>query len=372
MPVLGSLLVKLAPAIKRLAERINAGMSLRQRICELETCALEQRQRINLALSLAPGFSSSCPRISVIINTNGRPDELASALPTVLGQNYPDFEVICVAGPDRDGTVELIREFGDRVRILKCPEYNIAMSRNIGLEEARGEIVAFMDDDALAAPDWLLELSRAFVDKSVVAAGGYVHDATGIGWQARVCVADRFGDVRHYSSVKEAGEKEGSESSWGALSYFSPTGVNMAFSRKALQTIGGFDENFAWHLDETDVFLRLAESGGKIRFCPGAEVTHKFAANKVRAANRTPLGFYNQAKSKAYFIFRHAAPIWGKDASEKRLTAYLKWLDATAKTALRTNLLQKCDYERLRDELEKGRRDGQDLASYNRDCLLGQ
>lgn len=365
VPGLGRMAAWCAPGVKRVAETLAArsSQSLRARLDSLESQFASTRIELSDVLARDPEYAKHCPSFSIIINTCDRRAFLEKALESAGRQNYPAFDIVCVNGPSTDGTDTLLEAWKDRIKVCACPERNLSLSRNLGIAAASGEIVAFMDDDATAPQDWLMELARGYSNPAVAAVGGCVRDHTGITWQSRINVADRYGDVRQYPTVAAALLAEGAPEMWGTQKYFAPLGTNVSFRRADLIGIGGFDENYAYHLDETDVLLRLADAGKSIRYRETAEVTHMFAASGLRQADRTPRSLYHQARSKTYFILRHAAPGCGRKAADKRISAYLAWLDALAQTAFRQGRLERADLERLRQELADGRRDGEDLAS---------
>ena len=72
--------------------------------------------------------------------------------------------------------------------------------------------------------------------------------------------------------------------------FLSTVGVNSAFRAMALNQIGGFDEQFHYFLDESDVCLRLYKAGWGATIAPFAEVHHAYAESSERAANRAPRG----------------------------------------------------------------------------------
>ncbi len=149
-----------------------------------------------------------------------------------------------------------------KVRIALCSEANLYTSRNIAVAIAAGEIVAFLDDDAIPEPDWLNLLIERFADPKVAAVGGFIRDHTGVKFQYRNVIGNRFADVRHSSDVEAPRSPD---------EYPSPTGTNIAIRRDVLVEMGGFDEHFSYFLDETDINLRLHEDGWQIylhRRCP--------------------------------------------------------------------------------------------------------
>lgn len=364
LPGLGRMAAWCAPGVRHIAEKFAARSShgLRTRLESLESQLMSARLELNGVLARDPEYAKRCPSFSIIINTCDRRAVLEKALESAWGQKYPAFEIVCVNGPSTDGTDALLNTWKDRIKVCVCPERNLSQSRNIGIAAAVGDIVTFMDDDAIAPPDWLMELARGYADASVAAVGGCVRDCTGVSWQARVTVADRYGDVRQYPTVAAAVRAEGAPELWGTERFFAPMGTNVSFRRADLIMIGGFDENYAYHLDETDVLLRLADTGRHIKFCEAAEVTHKFAASNLRQPDRTPISVYHQARSKTYFILRHAVPVFGRKAAEKRIDGYLSWLASSVQAAFRQGRLDQADLERLKQELVLAKKDGMEIA----------
>src|SRR5438128_689396 len=104
------------------------------------------------------------PSVSVIINTDGRASDLATCLDSLRYLRYPNFEVVVVAGPTRDGTHELCAAYGDSIKYALCPERNLSMSRNISIAISAGEFVAFLDDDSVPEPEWLDDIMPSFHD----------------------------------------------------------------------------------------------------------------------------------------------------------------------------------------------------------------
>jgi len=95
--------------------------------------------------------------VSVIIPTFNRSALLQDALKSVLGQTFQDFEVIVVDNSSKDNTGEVVRSFHDpRIKLFEIDnEGVIARSRNYGLKEAKGEFIAFLDDDDMWLPEKL-------------------------------------------------------------------------------------------------------------------------------------------------------------------------------------------------------------------------
>jgi glycosyltransferase involved in cell wall biosynthesis len=226
-------------------------------------------------------MSTGRPTISVIINTIDRVGPLRTLLQALEHQSYPFFEVIVVVGPTRDNTLEMLSEYGDRVRVLRCPTANLGRSRNIGLLAARGDIVAFIDDDAVPSCRWLEQIARLFVNENLDATGGAVYLAhpNNPTTQHRIGIISSLAeqiDVR--SSWLEHLVPPGDGSVWVARMM----GTNMAFRRRSLMEVGGFDEFFEWVYDDSDVALRLTSAGKIVHPVKEAVVYHFPASSRTR------------------------------------------------------------------------------------------
>ena len=109
---------------------------------------------------------------AIVINTLNRANLLPNTLKSFLHLDFDNFEVIVVNGPSTDGTVEILEQWKDKIKIGHCPEPNLSMSRNIGIAMASGDVVLFIDDDAIPEPEWLNQIMNGFDSPEVAATGG--------------------------------------------------------------------------------------------------------------------------------------------------------------------------------------------------------
>ncbi len=242
------------------------------------------------------------PTFSIVINTLNRGALLQRTLQSFGWLRYRgSFEVIVVNGPSTDDSAEVIESWGSRIRAANCDVANISVSRNIGICMARGEIVAFIDDDAIPEPEWLEHLAQAYADPQVGAAGGLVFDHTGYAFQSQYCVVDRFGraDFSPRGPTPHLAFPR-------SFRFPHLLGTNASFRRSALLEIGGFDEEFEYFLDETDVCLRIVDAGFMVAQLPNAYVHHKYAPSKMRDAHRVTRHHYPIIKNQLYFLLKHA------------------------------------------------------------------
>lgn len=96
------------------------------------------------------------PLVSVIIPTRDRPEDLARCLPTVLASDLTDFEVVIIDQSGTDATRQLVESLGDpRIRYHRHDASGKSRALNYGIALARGQVLAFTDDDCTVPPDWL-------------------------------------------------------------------------------------------------------------------------------------------------------------------------------------------------------------------------
>ncbi|MGA2720212.1 MAG: glycosyltransferase family A protein, partial [Candidatus Acidiferrales bacterium] len=112
--------------------------------------------------------------VSVVINTYNRAASLDATLRSLRRLNYPRFEGIVVNGPSTDNTMDVLRAHASSTRVGTCSDRNLSVSRNVGIDMARGDLVAFLDDDAVPDENWLNDAVDAFDSEEVGGVGGFV------------------------------------------------------------------------------------------------------------------------------------------------------------------------------------------------------
>lgn len=244
------------------------------------------------------------PTFSLIVNTTDRAGPLRTLLHALEHQSYPDFEVVVVVGPTRDNTLEVLSAYEGRLRVLRCPTANLSRSRNIGLLAARGDIVAYIDDDAVPCRRWLEQLARLFEDPLLTGTGGVVY-----------MIYPQESRMQHRIGVMSSlFEHKDVRASW--LEYLAPPGMgcrwvarmmgtNMAFRRQALLEAGGFDEFFVYVGEETDLILRMVDAGYVIHPVLEAPVYHIPASSRHRRMFSAYGKWWLQTRSGVYFAIKN-------------------------------------------------------------------
>ncbi len=282
--------------------------------------------------------------VSVIVVSRHRPTELALCLEGIRRLDHPNFELVVVADPAAAATCP------PGAKLVRFDEANIAEARNRGLAVAAGEIVAFIDDDAVPEPRWLSRLTAPFADPEVSAAGGFVIGRNGISFQWKASVADRHG-----RSAPLEVDPAGVSVLQGAPGRAIRTeGTNCAFRRSTLEALGGFDPAFRFYLDETDLNMRLAERALKTAIVPRARVHHAYAASDRRRADRTPTDLREIGASQAVFLRKHAPEAEQAAALDGFRSEQARRLDRL----LRSGMLDSDGAARLLDSLDRGIAEG--------------
>jgi len=242
--------------------------------------------------------------ISVIINTYNRADHLDALLQSLSAQQGILFEVIVVNGPSPDHTPEVLRRWADRIKMASCPVRVLSKSRNDGLAMAAGDIVVFIDDDGRPGDaHWLARYARVFAGET---------DA-------------RIGAVGGPVLVRDTPypEFDGGEVSDYCFQYYHPAwprppqgrhwingvcGCNMAFSRKALRDLGGFDERYVYYAEEAELTARLTHAGWRTRHAPDNPVRH-YPLRNVDTTHPLDRNWWIIARSDALFAMTHGQDI---------------------------------------------------------------
>ncbi len=110
------------------------------------------------------------PHISVVVCSYNGARTIRDCCAGLIRLEYPNFEVIVVNDGSTDATPEIVSEYG--FRLISTANRGLSNARNTGWQEAKGEIVAYIDDDAYPDPHWLTYIAAAFMRTTHVGIGG--------------------------------------------------------------------------------------------------------------------------------------------------------------------------------------------------------
>jgi len=211
--------------------------------------------------------------VTIVLPTRNRPEEVAQALERVAAQTHPELELVLV----RDGGSPLGEramailgrmEFPVTITEHEDPPHGLAASRNRGISEARGDAVAFLDDDDLWEPDHTARLAAALErdpEADVVYSDAAILEVES--GRSRILAHDFDLDV------------------FGKDSFIAPSA--MAVRRGALDRFGLFDTEIPYS-EDWDWLMRVAVGGGTIARVPGASVTIRIHSGGMSQLSADP------------------------------------------------------------------------------------
>lgn len=222
--------------------------------------------------------------ISAVICTYNREDYLRGALDSLINQDLANYEIVVVDNASTDGTAEIVKSYSDnpQVKYVYEPKLGLSVARNTGVVNSTGDIVVYLDDDAVAPSHWLQTLLTVFEnDPEVVIAGGKV----------KLILPEPYTDLPEWISEQMAGALGvydlGNEMIPINDASFTPRGLNYGFRRSFWQEVGGFDVKFDRVgnnlLSNGDlVFTELAlKMHRKVMYIPTAEVGHNVQPERL-------------------------------------------------------------------------------------------
>lgn len=242
------------------------------------------------------------PRISIVVITADRRTDLQRCLGELqrhlAAPDAPPCEVLTVHAPGDDAAMAMVRAEYPWVALHCAGARGIGHQRNLGAQAARGEVVAYLDDDAWPCAGWLSALADAFDDADVVAASGPVWRGDG---------TRQFGRLAASPLGRIVAVADGAVTPPGMSPTFS--GCNLAIRRSSLFLVGGFDENLVYQPDDMDVCWRLFVHGGRraaaFAYRDAIAVHHESSPGPYRRTLQDR-AWFTVARDTIYFAFRHA------------------------------------------------------------------
>ena len=249
----------------------------------LKTSSSKPSPSPDVPISISP----SAPRVSVVVCTYNRADRLAPCLESLVAQNLPigEFEIIVVDDGSTDNTTAVCARFAHRPSFLFISQSNAGLgaARERGWRAASAPVIAFLDDDAEAPPEWLARaLTRLARNADTPSPPAALGGPTRARWETpRPAWLD---DSLAIWLTVWAPFSEYRESSVDHLF----VGANMFFLRSALAKVGGFSvalgrrgANLLSH-EESELWARLCAAGFRAAYDPEVWVYHYVPAARLR------------------------------------------------------------------------------------------
>lgn len=225
------------------------------------------------------------PPISVIIATHNRTETLSVCLRSLVALDYPNYEIIVVDNaPRTEETADYIRNtYGDNpnVRYVREDIAGLATAHNAGLPAASHDLLVFTDDDVVVDSQWLKAYARAF------AAGKNVGCVTGMIFPIEMetpaqMLIEQYGGFNKGFTRRffDLGPNRPDNPLYPYAAGSFGSGANMAFTKEALQAIGGFDDALGAGSkgvggDDLASFFDVVSAGYQLVYEPAAIVHHR-------------------------------------------------------------------------------------------------
>jgi glycosyltransferase involved in cell wall biosynthesis len=193
------------------------------------------------------------PRVSVIVASHREQfvEELVSSFDALDSESVP-MEIIIVA----DYPIEHYRDTFPHIRWIHVPDISISAKRNRGIENAKGSICAFIDDDCRPSGKWLSR-AVAFLDDHP--------DMAGVEGMTSIASTDtREGSYREFKRLEKRGYRTN----------------NIFYRRDILLSVNMFDERFTVQREDVDLAYAILESGQCIGYSTELKVEHQFRKNE--------------------------------------------------------------------------------------------
>ncbi len=224
---------------------------------------------------------------TITIPTYNRADTLAEVLRSLEQLRCPsdaEYEILVVDNNSSDHTASVVEEFrpvlGPAFRSVLEPRQGISHARNRAFEEARGEVVCFIDDDGIPDRNWLVGHVRAYQsEQRAVAVGGRIRLRWPEGWSRPAWLPPQ---LEHYLSALDLGP----ERQLMRHPHY-PYGCNMSVKLQVARDIGGFSVRLGRtgtdliSNEEQHFFLRVEEHGGLTLYEPEALVYHMIPTSRL-------------------------------------------------------------------------------------------
>ncbi len=226
--------------------------------------------------------------ISVILCTYNRCESLKKTLDSLAELVVPQsikWELLIVDNNSKDRTREVTNQSSEshagRLRYIFEPRQGLSNARNTGIREARGEVLAFVDDDVTVETNWLYDLTANLFDGQWAGAGGRILPPAGFSPPPWLELRGPWGQGGALCAQFDLGNTA------GELKEEAPYGTNMAFRKEIFKKYGGFREDMGRRgealigNEDTEFGRRLMSAGERLRYEPSAIVYHSIAKERL-------------------------------------------------------------------------------------------
>jgi glucosyl-dolichyl phosphate glucuronosyltransferase len=226
--------------------------------------------------------------VTVILCTYNRCESLKSALESLTLSSFPEtisWEVLVVDNNSKDHTREAVQAFSrrypGRFRYVFEPQQGKSFALNSGIREARGAVLAFVDDDVVVGQDWLYSLTSPLYGGKWAGSGGRILPERGFVPPRWLAVDGPFSQIGALCAYSDLGDDPGELKA-------PLVGANMAIRREMFEKYGNFRTDLGprpgseLRHEDRELGHRLVNGGERLRYVPSAIVYHQIHQSRVR------------------------------------------------------------------------------------------
>ncbi|MEK7788723.1 MAG: glycosyltransferase family 2 protein, partial [Planctomycetota bacterium] len=237
----------------------------------------------------------------IILNYNGK-DYIEECLDSVLDQTYEPLEIIVVDNASNDSSLEILKEkYSSKIKLIESnANLGFAGGNNLALEDAKGEFIALLNNDAVADRRWIEEFMSA-VSRC---------DGTFGMWASKILfyddreIIDTAGHLIYPDGLNRGrgkGEKDKGQYDKEEEVFF-PSGCAAIYRKEMLDIIGFFDPDFFAYGDDTDLGMKARIAGWKCIYVPKSVVYHHSSA---ASGKYSPLKAYLVERNRLWVLIKY-------------------------------------------------------------------
>lgn len=225
-------------------------------------------------------------KVSVIIPTYNEEINIKECLESLININFSkkDYEIIVVDGLSHDNTRQIVKKFMKKhknVKLYENPRRYTSSNRNMGIEKAKYDFIAFTDADCIVPKNWLITLSEGFYHN-------FSSNLAGVGG-ANIAPKDANDTTKAISLAQSTflGNRGSSQGKCfkKVTNVESLSTSNVLYSKRMLINIGLFNEDQKHLAEDWELNYRLRKNGYKLLYLPDSFVYHKFRTNNKKFFN---------------------------------------------------------------------------------------
>jgi len=273
-------------------------------------------------VDLAKNSNFEGPLVSVIIVTYNQIQDALRCIDSVLVSSYTFFEIIVVDNASSDGTPqELEFKYANKIKLIKSDKNIYAGGgRNLGAKSAKGDFLFFIDSDNVIGSDTILNMVKGFIankDLSIGMGGPFTYYQS---QSQKLCwVNNRISLITSLTFFQGAGEIDYGQ--YDELSFIEVGHIPNAFMvrSKIFKEVGGIDEDYVMHYEESDLAEKIKRVGYRIVLFPRAKIWH----NVLPGVQQGHKSFKAGNPNLVYYVTRNRIYFMRKNSGGARIVLFL-------------------------------------------------